>query len=262
MTLASLAAGFVLSGHDVLYISLEMSEEKISALIDAHMLDIRINELRDYPDDDFIERFRSMDKTGYGRLFIKEYPTTTAGSSAFRSLLSELNHKKGFKPKILLLDYINIAKCDRYTDGNSYTMVKGITEEFRGLIVEGGYVGISATQTNRQGAQSSDLDMTDTAESYGLPQTADLLIAMMTSDTLREENLLIWKSLKNRLSGVVGVKFPVKTNFEYAKLLDCDPQHEDIIQNDAKNKIVLAKEKMKAKLRSLQVNKDNDQNHQ
>ena len=262
MTLASLAAGFVISGVDVLYITLEMSEEKIAALIDAHMLDIKINSLKDVPDDDFVDKFRTMDKSAYGRLFIKEYPTTTAGCATFRALLEELKYKKQFVPKVIVVDYINIAKCDRYTQENSYTLVKGTTEELRGLMVEGNYVGISATQTNRQGAQSSDLDMTDTAESYGLPQTVDLLIAMHTSDTLRDQNLLIWKSLKNRLAGIVGAKFPVKTSFEYARLLDADPEHENIVQNDTKNKVLLAKEKMKARLRSLQVNSNNSKEKQ
>jgi len=252
MTMSSLAAGFVNNGYDVLYITLEMAEEKISKLIDANLLDIKINDVQDLTKEEFISRHKKQTK--HGRLFIREYPTTTAGVSIFRSLLDDLKYKKEFVPQIIIVDYINIMKCDRYSDTNSYTMVKGISEELRGLAGEGKYCIVSATQTNREGAKSSDVDMTDTAESYGLPQTVDLLVALMSSDTLREKNILVMKGLKNRLSGTVGYKFPLKTSFEYARLLDCDPEHENLIQNDSKNDMMAKKEKIKDKLKSYKVN--------
>jgi len=257
MTMSALAAGFIRRGYDVLYITLEMSEEKIGKLIDANLLDIKINEVQDLSKKEFINFHRKITK--HGRLFIKEYATTTAGVSIFRALLDDLKYKKEFKPQIIIVDYINIMRCDRYTDGNSYTLVKAISEELRGLAVEGKYCIVSASQINREGAKSSDIEMTDTAESYGLPQTVDLLIALMSSDILREQNLMIMKSLKNRLAGIVGYKFVTKTNFDYAQLFDCDPEHENIVQNDSKNKIIEEKERMKNKLKGMKVNKNKEQ---
>jgi len=258
MTLSSLAAGFVNNGHDTLYITLEMAEEKIARLIDANLMDIKINEVQDMDRDDFVNHYRDRKNKKGGRLFVREFPTTTAGTSIFRALLDDLKYKKEFEPKIIIVDYINIMKCDRFSDSNSYTMVKSITEELRGLAVDGNYCIVSATQTNRAGAQNSDIDMTDTAESYGLPQTVDLLIGLLSSDILREKNLLIMKSLKNRLNGIVGYKFPVKTNFEYAQTFDCDPDHEFIVQNGDDNKDKLEKERIKDKLSSFKVNNNKD----
>lgn len=254
MTMCALAAGFVRNGYDVLYITLEMAEKKIAKLIDANFLDIKINDMGDVPEKDYIKSFKELSKQKFGTLYIREYPTTTAGSNEFRSLLDDLKHQKDFIPEIILVDYLNIAKCDRYSEGNSYTLVKGTAEELRGLGSEGSYCMISAAQTNRDGAKSSDISMTDTAESYGLPQTADLLIGLMTSEELREQNLIVGKSLKNRLTGIIGYKFPLKTQFDYAKLLDCDPEHEDMIHNDQKNTLMDKKQEMKAKLQALIVN--------
>jgi replicative DNA helicase len=251
MTLSSLAAGFVRNGYDVLYITLEMAEEKIARLIDANFIDIKINDVADEDPESFHDRLVQAGKECPGRLFVREYPTTTAGVSTFRSLLDDYKYKMEFEPQIVIVDYINIMKCDRYSEGNSYTLVKGIAEELRGLAVEKKYCIVSATQTNREGGQSSDISFRDTAESYGLPQTVDLLVGMMTSETLRERNLLVWKSMKNRLAGVLDYKFPVKTQFAYAKILDCDPEHENIITNDQKNVLAEKKERQKEKLRKL-----------
>lgn len=256
MTLSSLTAGFIANGYDTAYITLEMSQEKIANLIDANLLDIQINNVKDIDPDDFVNKYENF-SNNYGRLFIKEFPTTTAGVSAFRALLDDWKYKKDFIPKVIVVDYINIMKCDRYKDQNSFVLIKAISEELRGLAVEGNYCILSATQINREGAKSSDIDMTDTAESYGLPQTVDLLIGLMSSETLREQNIMIWKSLKNRLSGIIGAKFPVKTNFAYARLLDCDVEHEDIVHNDIKNKVLMEKEEIKNKLRKVNTNSSN-----
>lgn len=257
MTLSSLTAGFLKSGYDVLYVTLEMSKEDISRLIDANYTDIKINEISEQPKDAFLKKIHQMREKTKGRLFVHEFPTGNAGTNNIRALLDELKHKKRFTPQIIVVDYINLMLCDRYSDGNSYTLVKGISEELRGLAVEGSYCVVSATQTNRGGAKSSDINMTDTAESYGLPQTVDLLIAMMTSDTLREENILIMKSLKNRLFGIIGYKFPVKTHFEYAKLINCDKEHENLIKNQEQTKSLMERSSNIDKLKKLKVNIDN-----
>lgn len=255
MTLSALTAGFVKSGKDVLYITLEMSQENISKLIDANYLNNKINDITEIDCNKFKTELIKLKNKNVGRLFVTEFPTGNASVNNFRSLLDDLKYKKEFIPKIIIVDYINIMKSDRYSDSNLYVTVKGITEELRGLAVEGPYCIVSATQTNRTGAQSSDISMTDTAESYGLPQTVDLLIGMMTSDDLKEENLLIWKSLKNRIAGIVGYRFPVKTRFDFAQLVDCDREYNDLVKGeDEKMKNVMSKMKNRDKLKQLKVN--------
>ena len=260
MTLASLAAGFISNGYNVLYVTLEMSKEDISKLIDANYTDIKINDIATQDKSTYIKKIKEMKQKTNGRLFVHEFPTGNAGTNHIRVLLEDLRYKKNFIPHIIIVDYINLMRCDRYSDGNSYTLVKGISEELRGLGVEGEYCVVSATQTNRGGAKSSDIDMTDTAESYGLPQTVDLLIGMMSSDTLKEENLLIWKSLKNRLYGIVNYRFPVRTMFEYARLIDCDKDHDEILQNQEQTKNLMEKSANLDKLKKLKVNINNNKN--
>lgn len=223
MSLISFACGFVQNGYDVLYITLEMAEEIVAKIIDANILSVKINDIGDMKNDDYISQYNSfLENKKLGKLFVKEFPTTTAGVMAFRSLLEELKFKKDFAPKILVIDYLNIMKCDSITQGKSYEIVKRIAEETRGLIVEGSYAGISATQSNRDAHDSSDMDLTQTSESWGLPQTADLQIGIISNEELYNQNILIYKILKNRISGKLNIKFPIKTNFSYGKIEDGD----------------------------------------
>ena len=254
MTLTSLAAGFVKNGYDVLYVSLEMSREDICKLIDANYTDIQINELVTLGKDTYTKRLYDLKSKGVGRLFVEEFPTGNAGTNNIRALLDDLKYKKNFNPQIIIIDYLNLMRCDRYSEGNSYTLVKGVSEEVRGLGVEGKYCMISATQTNRQGAKSSDIEMTDTAESYGLPQTVDLLVSLNSSKTLKEQNILIFKVNKNRLFGITDYKFPVTTNFEYARLLDSDSAFDDMVTNKEKIKTAMEKSSNKDKFKQLIVN--------
>lgn len=195
------AAGNLSAGYNVLYITMEMSEERIAERIDSNLLNVTTDELKIMPKDAFdkkIERVRNKCK---GRLIIKEYPTSAAGSSNFRHLLQELKLKRKFVPDIIYIDYLNICSSSRMKMGNSvnsYMYVKAIAEELRGLAVEFNVPIITATQTNRDGYNSSDVDLTNTSESFGLPATADLMFAIISTEELENIGQLMVKQLKNR----------------------------------------------------------------
>jgi hypothetical protein len=180
---------------------MEMAEEKIAERIDANLLDVSLDELRTLPKDAYdkkVERIRSKTK---GKLIIKEYPTASAGSAHFRHLLNELKIKKNFVPDIIYIDYLNICISSRMKYGanvNSYTYIKAIAEELRGLAVEFNVPIISATQTNRTGFVSSDVGLEDTSESFGLPATADFMFALISTEELEQLNQIMVKQLKNR----------------------------------------------------------------
>jgi replicative DNA helicase len=195
------AASYLLRGKNVLYITLEMSEEKIAKRIDANLLDINIQDLSKISKNDFDSKVKRLSTKTHGKLIVKEYPPTTAHAGHFKALISELKLKKSFSPDVVIIDYLNICASSRYKSNgqaNSYTIVKSIAEELRSLAVEFNIPLITSTQTNRGGASSSDLSLTDTSESYGLPQTADIMFALISTEELENLNQILIKQLKNR----------------------------------------------------------------
>ncbi len=194
------AASALLEGKNVLYVTMEMAEEKIAERIDANLLNIPIQKLHDLPKVMFENKIRSLSKKTQGKLIIKEYPTASAHVGHFKSLLNDLALKRSIKPDIIFVDYLNICASQRYKGSivNSYTYVKAIAEELRGLAVETNVPIVSATQTTRSGYGSSDVDLTDTSESFGLPATADLMFALISTEELEGMNQIMVKQLKNR----------------------------------------------------------------
>jgi replicative DNA helicase len=195
------AAGNLTLGLNVLYITMEMAEERIAERIDANLLDTPIDQLELLPRDVYEKKIARIHKKTSGKLIIKEYPTASAGSANFRHLLNELKIKRNFVPDIIYIDYLNICMSSRIKFGanvNSYTYVKAIAEELRGLAVEFNVPIVSATQTTRSGFASSDVDLTDTSESFGLPATADFMFALISTEQLQDLNQIMVKQLKNR----------------------------------------------------------------
>jgi len=195
------ASSVLLQGKNVLYITLEMAEEKIAERIDANLLNVNIQDITDLPRKMFETKVTNLSKKTQGTLIIKEYPTAAAHSGHFKALLNELALKKSFKPDIIFIDYLNICASSRFKGGaniNSYTLVKSIAEELRGLAVETNVPIMSATQTTRSGFVSSDIGLEDTSESFGLPATADLMFALISTEELEELNQICVKQLKNR----------------------------------------------------------------
>ena len=195
-----MAAASLLQGKNVLYITLEMAEEKIAERIDANLLNVNIKDIEDLPEQLFESKVTRLAQKTNGKLIIKEYPTASAHSGHFKALLNDLSLKKSFKPDIIFIDYLNICASSRYKGAlvNSYTYVKAIAEELRGLAVEFDLPIVSATQTTRSGYGSSDVDLTDTSESFGLPATADLMFALISTEELESINQIMVKQLKNR----------------------------------------------------------------
>ena len=197
------AAGAMVQGKNVLYLTLEMSEEKIAERIDANLLNTDIGDLVELPKDLYDKKVARVREKCTGKLIIKEYPTASASAIHFRTLLNELNLKRSFTPDIIFVDYLNICCSSRIKAGsniNSYTYVKSIAEELRGLAVESGVPIVSATQTTRSGFTSSDPGLEDTSESFGLPATADFMFALVSNEQLDGLNQILVKQLKNRYS--------------------------------------------------------------
>jgi replicative DNA helicase len=197
------AASCISQGHNVLYITLEMAEEKIAERIDANLLNIDLNELQTISRGDYERKFDVLKSKTQGKLIIKEYPTASASVLHFRALLNELRLKKNFKPTIIFIDYLNICSSARIKPGgnvNSYTYIKSIAEELRGLAVEFALPVVSATQTTRSGFSNSDPGLEDTSESFGLPATADFMFALVSNEELEGLNQILVKQLKNRYS--------------------------------------------------------------
>ena len=196
-----MASACLSQGDNVLYITLEMAEEKIAERIDANLLNISLNELRSVSRDDYENKFKVLRAKTQGKLIIKEYPTASASTLHFRALLSELAMKKQFRPNIIFVDYINICASSRIRPGgnvNSYTYIKSIAEELRGLAVEFELPIVSATQTTRSGFTNSDPGLEDVSESFGLPATADFMFAIISNEQLEELNQIMVKQQKNR----------------------------------------------------------------
>ena len=228
------AANCLSQGHNVLYITLEMAEERIAERIDANLLNVRLDDLVSLPKSMYEKKIEDLRKKFSGRLIIKEYPTAAASTNHFRALLNELNLKRNFKPNIIFVDYINICSSARIRPGqyvNSYSYVKSIAEELRGLAVEFDVPIMSATQTNRQGFQNTDVGLEDTSESFGLPATADFMFAIISNDKLEEVNQILVKQLKNRYGDpTVNKKFLVGIDRAKMKLLDLgDKSQSDLV---------------------------------
>lgn len=199
------ASYLVTIGLNVLYITCEMAEERIAERNDANLLDVPLDQLKKLDKKTFISRINKIHEKSRGRLFIKEYPTSSAHVGHFKALLQELKIKQKFVPDIIFVDYINICASQRYRAGgnaNSYTIVKAIAEELRGMAVEYDVPVVTATQVNRDGMDSSDLDMTNTSESMGLPMSLDLFFALIPTEELEEMNQIMIKQLKNRFGDI------------------------------------------------------------
>lgn len=195
------AAANLMQGKNVLYITLEMAEERISERIDANLMGVPLNDLETYPRETYETKIQRIRNKTNGKLIVKEYPTASVGSGHFRHLLNELKMKKKFIPDIIYIDYLNLCTSSRIKTGsnvNSYTLIKAIAEELRGLAVEFNLPIFTATQTNRTGFTSSDVGLEDTSESFGLPATADFMFAVISSEELESLNQLLIKQLKNR----------------------------------------------------------------
>jgi len=196
-----MASSVLSQGKNVLYITLEMAEERIAERLDANLLNVEIDQIKDLPRQMFSNRIEKISKKTTGKLVIKEYPTASAHVGHFKSLLNELYLKKQFRPDIIFVDYLNICASSRFKPGgavNSYTYIKAIAEELRGLAVEFNLPVVSATQTTRSGYSNTDVDLTDTSESFGLPATADFMFAIISTEELEQLNQLMVKQLKNR----------------------------------------------------------------
>jgi len=201
MFMTHLASSILLQGKNVLYITMEMAEERIAERIDANLLNVGMSDLEELPYTMYETKINKLQSKTSGKLIIKEYPTATAHTGHFKNLISELALKKSFKPDIVFVDYLNICTSSRFKSGanvNSYTMIKSIAEELRGLAVENDIPIFSATQTTRGGFVSSDVGLEDTSESFGLPATADFMFALISSEELEEKNQIMVKQLKNR----------------------------------------------------------------
>lgn len=203
-----MASSVLLQGRNVLYITLEMAEERIAERIDANLLNVNIQDITELPKSLYESKLAKLAEKTRGKLIIKEYPTASAHVGHFKSLLNDLALKKGFKPDMIFIDYLNICASSRYkgTLVNSYTYVKAIAEELRGLAVECNVPIVSATQTTRQGYGNSDVELTDTSESFGLPATADFMFALISTEELEELGQIMVKQLKNRYNDPTAYK--------------------------------------------------------
>lgn len=220
------AAGVLMQGKNVLYITMEMAEERIAERIDANLLNMTMGELSTVTKDIFETRIGKLVKKTTGKLIVKEYPTASAHAGHFKSLLEELKMKRDFTPDIIIIDYLNICASSRIKQGagvNSYTYVKSIAEELRGLGVEYNVPVLSATQTTRGGFDNSDVGLTDTSESFGLPATVDLMFALISTEELENLNQIMVKQLKNRYNDLNYFKrFVIGVDRSRMKLYDVE----------------------------------------
>ena len=230
-----MAGSALTQGYNVLYITCEMAEEKIAERIDANLLNVNVKDIIDLPEVLFSSKVNEIAKKTRGKLIIKEYPTASAHAGHFKALLSDLALKKDFKPAIIFVDYLNICASVRYKGAivNSYTYVKAIAEELRGLAVECNVPIISATQTTRSGYGNSDPDLTDTSESFGLPATADFMFALISTEELEQQGRILVKQLKNRYNDPPSSrKFMVGIDRSKMKLYDVADDASAISIND------------------------------
>ena len=231
------AASALSQGRNVLYITMEMAEERIAERIDANLLNVPIDQLENMSQSMFKDRVRGIAERTNGKLIIKEYPTGQAHSGHFRALLMELKLKKKFVPELIFIDYLNICASSRMKSMggaiNSYTYIKAIAEEIRGLAVEFDVPIVSATQTTRSGYGNSDPGLEDTSESFGLPATADLMFALISNDELSSLGQIMVKQLKNRYNDPnVDKRFVVGVDRSKMKLYDVDETQQDLVDDD------------------------------
>ena len=231
------AASALSQGRNVLYITMEMAEERIAERIDANLLNVPIDQLENMSKDMFSNRVRKIAESTNGKLIIKEYPTGQAHSGHFRALLMELKLKKKFVPELIFIDYLNICASSRMKSMggaiNSYTYIKAIAEELRGLAVEFDVPIVSATQTTRSGYGNSDPGLEDTSESFGLPATADLMFALVSNDELSSLGQIMVKQLKNRYNDPnVDKRFVIGVDRSKMKLYDVDESQQDLVDDD------------------------------
>ena len=231
-----MAASSLSQGKNVLYITLEMAEERIAERIDANLMNITMDDLHELPKKMFDDKIANITKKTSGTLIVKEYPTASAHSAHFRGLIKELAIKKSFKPDIIFIDYLNICASSRFKgvqNANSYTIVKSIAEELRGLAVECDVPIMSATQTTRSGFASTDVDLTDTSESFGLPATADFMFALISNEELDELNQIVVKQLKNRYNDpTINKRFVLGIDRAKMRLFDVDnTQQDDLVDS-------------------------------
>lgn len=226
LVMSHFAASALRKGKNVLYITLEMAEERIAERIDANLMGVDIDKLADMSRDEFMTKVQKIGARAHGKIVIKEYPTGSAHSGHFRGLLEELKIKRNFKPELIIVDYLGICASSRMKMGgsvNSYSYIKSIAEELRSLAVEYDVPMISATQVNRNGFDNSDIELTDTSESMGLVHTADLMLALIRTEELDEINQLMIKQLKNRYADTATNKrFVVGINRARMKLYDLE----------------------------------------
>lgn len=230
-----IAAGALSIGKNVLYITMEMSEERIAERIDANLLDIPIDQIEHMTKEMFSNAVNRLKSKTNGKLIVKEYPTGSANANHFRALLNELKLKKGFIPDIIMIDYLNICASSRIKMGgsvNSYTYIKAIAEELRGLAVEFDLPIVSATQTTRSGYSSSDPGLEDTSESFGLPATADLMFAMVSNEELEQQGQIMIKQLKNRYNDPnKNKRFLVGIDRSKMRLFDIDNSNSGLVDD-------------------------------
>ena len=231
-----MASSCLLQNKNVLYITMEMAEEKIAERIDANLLNVNIQDITELPKQTFETKVNNLSQKTQGTLIIKEYPTASAHSGHFKSLLNELALKKSFRPDIIFIDYLNICASSRYKSGvsvNSYSYIKAIAEELRGLAVEANVPIVSATQTTRSGYGSSDVELTDTSESFGLPATADLMFALISTEELESLGQILVKQLKNRYNDLsIYKRFVVGIDRAKMRLFDCEQvAQDDLLDN-------------------------------
>tara|TARA_B100000212_G_scaffold129510_1_gene97084 strand:- start:246 stop:1622 length:1377 start_codon:yes stop_codon:yes gene_type:complete len=252
------ASSALLQGKDVLYITLEMAEEKIAERIDSNLLNCDIQNLNQLPKMMYENKVTSIAKKTEGKLIVKEYPTASAHCGHFKSLLNELALKKSFKPDIIFIDYLNICASSRFKGNagnvNSYSYIKAIAEELRGLAVEANLPIVSATQTTRSGFASSDIDLTDTSESFGLPATADLMFALISSEELEGLGQIMVKQLKNRYNDpTVNKRFVIGIDRAKMRLYDVEQSAQQNLSDSGQDDMEKVEENLSKKFASLKV---------
>jgi replicative DNA helicase len=262
LTMCHMAAANISQGRNVLYITMELAEEEVAKRIDANLMNIAIDDLLVLPEDMYLKKAGALKNKSNGKLIVKEYPTASASTLHFKALLNELSLKKSFVPEIIYIDYLNICASARIKPGgnvNSYTYIKSIAEELRGLAVEFEVPVVSATQTNRQGFDNSDVDLTNTSESFGLPATADFMAALISTEQLEQLGQIMVKQLKNRYADPSSNKrFVIGIEKAKMKLFDVEQSAQmDIVDSGQTSSISKIPQKQfgntKDKFRGLKV---------
>lgn len=260
MAMCHMAAHNLMCNHNVLYITLEMAEERIAQRIDTNLLDIPVDDLLLLSKNDYIKKMEKVKETTKGKLIIKEYPTASAGSGHFRHLLTELKIKKNFVPDIIYIDYLNLCVSSRIKSGsqvNTYSYIKSIAEELRGLAVEQELPIMTATQSNRGALNSSDIGLENTSDSIGLPMTVDFMIALISTEELEDLNQIMIKQLKNRYGDPsVNKRFVVGVDRSKMRLYDVDDSYqEDILDGPVMDNTTFGSEEIERGKKSFDKSK-------